>query len=243
MQCVAAAPVRQDAVSGSGCAAKPDAANHSRRARSWSVGVRATEICVIRLACARVRGRPPGHNGKQSYGKTMAVWAPRSPLRIRRRSAQKRSALLCLPLCSNAFTMRNIFASCLGRPRTSTTHGEQTQTHAPQIMPQRSMPATPTLDQSPLQGLRHRPARSPRPTTPSALPLRSATPLRSKWERRALERFQPMAHQLVDLIKRTRGHAALSAQQQSAMTLLNRIRACAAGEKSPSGGDDIDARI
>lgn len=52
-----------------------------------------------------------------------------------------------------------------------------------------------------------------------------------------------MAHQLVDLIKRTRGHAALSAQQQSAMTLLNRIRACAAGEKSPSGGDDIDTRI
>ncbi|MCE4357448.1 hypothetical protein [Xanthomonas hortorum] len=60
---------------------------------------------------------------------------------------------------------------------------------------------------------------------------------------RALERFQPMAHQLVDLIKRTRGHAALSAQQKSAMTLLNRIRACAAGERSPNGGDDIHARI
>lgn len=178
-----------------------------------------------------------------SLGTAVAASDTALTIRLSWRSAQKRSALLCLPLCSNAFTMRNIFASWLGRPRTSTTHGEQTQTHAPQIMPQRSMPATPTLDQSPLQGLRHRPARSPRPTTPSALPLRSATPLRSKWERRALERFQPMAHQLVDLIKRTRGHAALSAQQQSAMTLLNRIRACAAGEKSPSGGDDIDTRI
>lgn len=48
------------------------------------------------------------------------------------------------------------------------------------------LPRTPTLDQSTRHVLRHRPARSPRPTPPSASPLHAATPSISKSEATAL---------------------------------------------------------